>query len=184
MGDSPIFPKQREVRKFGNVPTGIAPEPILLWASVPQRLVRAAGAVPLDPLRDRPLGLREVFKPVLPDALLLQTAEEPLDDLVLFCGLRSDELLGQPIVAAGSADSSTLEDQRVSLRMMGALPLGPFVVVSRYPTHTAPRLAPGKWLCLFLWWVKQRSTVLGDYLTRDTDSKEIRVGHDFHEYPG
>jgi hypothetical protein len=58
-------------------------------------------------------GLREVSEDVLPDALLLEAPEEPLDDPVLLWGVRRDELLAQPIVPTGGAEAPALVDQPV-----------------------------------------------------------------------
>jgi hypothetical protein len=49
----------------------------------------------------------------LPDALLLQAAEEALDDSVLLRRVRRDELLAEPLVAACRPEAPALEDQPV-----------------------------------------------------------------------
>lgn len=68
---------------------------MLPWAAVPERLVRPLGVVPLDPPTDRSPRLREADEVALPDALLLQAAEEALDDPVLLRRVRRDELLAE-----------------------------------------------------------------------------------------
>jgi hypothetical protein len=60
--------------------------------------LRPPGVVPLDPLSDRIFGLHEVLKPMLLDALLLQAAEEMLDDPVMFDRVRANELLPYAVV--------------------------------------------------------------------------------------
>ena len=66
-----------------------------------------------DPLRDRRFGLRKAGKPVLPHALLLEAAEEPLDDPILLRRVGRDELLMQSVVATGCPKPPTLEDKPV-----------------------------------------------------------------------
>jgi hypothetical protein len=50
---------------------------------------------------------------VLPYALLLETAKVAFYDSVLLGGVRSDELLAQPVVVAGGAKPPVLEDHSV-----------------------------------------------------------------------
>jgi hypothetical protein len=75
--------------------------------------MRPTNVIPIDPLSDRSLRLSEVVKAMLPDTLLLQTAEESLDDPVLLRRIGRDELLRQPIVPTSSPESPALEDQPV-----------------------------------------------------------------------
>jgi hypothetical protein len=54
-------------------------------------------AVRLD--TERPHRLFKALKPMLPDALVFHTPEEPLDDYGLLRGVGRDELLRQPVVS-------------------------------------------------------------------------------------
>jgi hypothetical protein len=76
--------------------------------------------VPLDPLTDGRLGLREAIKAMLPDTLLLQTAEESLDNPVLLRCVRRDELLRQPIVPTGSPEWASPD--YAEIRILGVTP--------------------------------------------------------------
>ena len=79
--------------------------------------MRASFVVPLDPLPDLRLGLREAVKTVLRDTFLFQAAEEPFDDPVLRGRLRGDELLSKPVVPTRCPETSVLEegDERVEI---------------------------------------------------------------------
>src|SRR5689334_1658834 len=69
--------------------------------------------VPANPSADDDPCLGEGRKVVLPAALLLQSAEEALDDAVLLRGIWGDEFLGQPVVTAGRPESFALEDEAI-----------------------------------------------------------------------
>src|SRR5262245_11945097 len=58
-------------------------------------------------------GRLEADEAVLPDAFLLQAAEEALDDPVLLGRVRRDELLHEPVVSTRRPKVSTLIDQTV-----------------------------------------------------------------------
>jgi len=75
--------------------------------------VRAPGVVVLDEPGDLPSCVIEAVEAVKPDALLLQGAEEALDDAVLLRRVRRNELLLEPIVAARRPKAAALEDQAV-----------------------------------------------------------------------
>src|SRR5262245_62575692 len=77
-------------------------------APVAERLMRSVGVVPADPFRDLAPSLREVLEDVLPDTLFLETAEEALDDPVLFRRVGRDELLAHAIVPTGRPEAPTL----------------------------------------------------------------------------
>src|SRR5262245_66614348 len=83
-------------------------------APIAQRLVRALLVVPADPRAQLAPRVVEAGEVVLPDAFLLQTAEEALDDAVLLRRVGRDEFLGQPIVAARRPKPATLIDQAVA----------------------------------------------------------------------
>ena len=82
-------------------------------AQVAERLMGTALVVPADPLADRRARLDEALEVVLPDALLLELAEEALDHAVLLGRVGRDELLAQAVVAAGGAEAAGREDQAV-----------------------------------------------------------------------
>lgn len=63
--------------------------------------MRPSGVIPFDPLSDRALCLGEAAEQVLPHALLLKAAKEPLDDPILLGCVRCDELLAQSVVRTG-----------------------------------------------------------------------------------
>lgn len=93
--------------------------------------MRALLVVPLHPRPNDAPRLLECPKYVLLDALLLQTAEEPLDDPILFRCIRRDELLLQPIVPTGVPKPPTLKDQAV--------------IAAQYPRpHGSQRPEPGQ----------------------------------------
>src|SRR5438105_12295680 len=75
--------------------------------------MRPAVIVPVDPVPNDPPRLLERLKLVLPDTLFFETPKEPFDDPVLLRRVRGDELLRQPIVSAGLAESPTLKDQPI-----------------------------------------------------------------------
>src|SRR5208282_2238473 len=68
---------------------------------------------PANPLSKGSSGFGEVAKVVLPDALLLETAKEAFDNSILFGSVRRDELLAEPVVAAGGAKAPALKDQAI-----------------------------------------------------------------------
>ena len=55
--------------------------------------------VPTDPVPDRPPGLREILKQMLPHALLLQAPEEALVHAVLLGSVGGDEFLAETVVS-------------------------------------------------------------------------------------
>ena len=64
--------------------------------------MRPTDVVPLDPLLGGRLRFCEGVKGMLPNTLLLQAAEESLDDAVLLRRVRRDELLRQGSVPLSS----------------------------------------------------------------------------------
>src|SRR6266581_4999483 len=87
--------------------------PEVARAPIAQRLVRALLVVPADPRTQLAPGVFEADEVVLPDAFLLQAAEEALDDSILLGRIRCDELLHKPVVSTRRAKASTLIDQAV-----------------------------------------------------------------------
>ncbi len=69
--------------------------------------------VEADPAGDRRLRMSEGAEDLDPDALLLEAAEEALDQAVLLRRVWRDEFLLQSVVAAGGAEAAALEDQSV-----------------------------------------------------------------------
>lgn len=63
--------------------------------------MRSLAVVATNPGSDDTLGLGQGFKPMLPDALFLQTLDEPFHDPVLLRCVGSDELLDQPVASNG-----------------------------------------------------------------------------------
>src|SRR6516165_5185553 len=75
--------------------------------------MRTPLVVPSDPSSHGATRLHEAREAVLPDAFLLQAAEETLHDPVLFWGVGRDELLADSVILAGSPKTPALEDQSV-----------------------------------------------------------------------
>ena len=71
------------------------------------------GVVPLDPLSNGGASFGEAAEVVLPDALLFETAKEAFDEAVLLGGIGRNELLAQPVIAAGGAKAPALEDESI-----------------------------------------------------------------------
>ena len=65
--------------------------------------------VVFDPAIDGLSGLRKAPEVMLPDALLLQIAEEALDHAVLLRRIGCDELLGEPIVPKSRSEAAALQ---------------------------------------------------------------------------
>lgn len=63
-----------------------------------------------NPPCDFSAGMLRVLEPVLPDALFLETAEEPLDQSVLLQRAGRYELLLQAVVSTLCAEPAALED--------------------------------------------------------------------------
>src|SRR5215831_2277468 len=82
-------------------------------APIAQRLVRARLVVPADPLPQFPPGVVKTDEVMLPDAFLLEAAEEALDDSVLLRRVWGNELLGQSVVVTGRPEPPALIDQPV-----------------------------------------------------------------------
>ena len=76
-----------------------------------ERLMGTMLVAPVDPLADRHACLDVLGEVVLPDALLFQRTEEALDHAVLLGCVGRDELLRQPVVAAGDAEAACHEDE-------------------------------------------------------------------------
>src|SRR5438046_10422874 len=87
--------------------------------------MRAPLVVPADPPPHGAAGLDEAREAVLPDALFLQATEEALDHPVLLRGIRRDELLAEPVVATGGAETPALEDETVVAADDGRCSIGP-----------------------------------------------------------
>src|SRR5262249_10744896 len=87
--------------------------PILGRAEIAECLMRSTVVVPADPSGDLAPRLAEVPELLDPDALLLQTSEEALDHAILLGRVGLDELLTEPVVAAGGAETSALKDESV-----------------------------------------------------------------------
>src|SRR5262249_17884466 len=81
--------------------------------------------VPSDPPPHGAASFHEAREAVLPDALLLQAAEEALHDPVLLRGVGRDELLAEPVVPARGAEPTALEDEPVVRAYDRRRPLGP-----------------------------------------------------------
>src|SRR5660398_290322 len=79
--------------------------------------------VPADPVPDRPPGLRESVKQMLPQALVLQTPEEALGHAVLLGGVGGDELLAETVVSESRPEPATLEYQSVVAPENGSVSL-------------------------------------------------------------
>src|SRR5580698_5472513 len=75
--------------------------------------MRASGVIPFDPLSDGGASFGEAAEVVQPDALLLETTKEALDEAVLLWRVWRNELLTQPVIAAGGAKAPTLEDESI-----------------------------------------------------------------------
>src|SRR5262245_37070894 len=86
--------------------------------------MRPVVVVPSNPRLHRLPRLGEIANDVRPDALLLEAAKEALDQPVLLGRVRRDELLGEPVVAAGGPKAPTLKHQPLSLRITGVVPAG------------------------------------------------------------
>ena len=75
--------------------------------------MRAVGVVPVNPGGDLSPGVREIPEDVLPDALFVEAAEEPLDEPVRLRRVGREELLAQSIVPTGRPESATLVDHAI-----------------------------------------------------------------------
>src|SRR5262249_50486155 len=87
--------------------------PLLARAGKADRLARARDVVPTHPASDCAARLDEAREAVLPDALLLEAPEEPLDHAVLLRRVRRDEFLTEAIVLARCPEAPALEDESV-----------------------------------------------------------------------
>ena len=63
------------------------------------------GVVMPDPLPNDLSGMGQIFKMMLPDALLLDGPDETLDQTILFGRVGCDEFLGQPIGFDGRGEA-------------------------------------------------------------------------------
>src|SRR5262245_28358039 len=86
--------------------------------------MRTPLVVPSDPPPHRAARLHEAREAVLPDAFLLQAAEEALHDPVLLWGVGRDELLAEAVAPAGCPKPPTLEDESVVRSHDGRRALG------------------------------------------------------------
>jgi hypothetical protein len=75
--------------------------------------VRTRDVVPLDPLSNGSASFAETAEVMQPDALLLKTTKEALDEAILLRRIGCNELLAQPVIAARGAKAPTLEDEAV-----------------------------------------------------------------------
>ena len=87
--------------------------PILDWASIAQRLMRALFVVPPQPVSNDPPRLLKSLEGVLPDTFLFETPKELFGDPILFRCVRRDECLLQPIVSTGLPEPTALKDQPI-----------------------------------------------------------------------
>ena len=70
--------------------------------------MRTPGVVPFDPLSNGGASFGEAAKVVQPDAFLLETAKEPLDETIWLRRIGRNELLAQPVIVAGGAKAPAL----------------------------------------------------------------------------
>src|ERR1700722_3457970 len=82
-------------------------------AAITECLVRTPGVVPFDPLGNGSAGVGEAAEVMQPDALLLETPKEALDEAVLLWRVGCNELLTQPVIAASGAKAPALEDESI-----------------------------------------------------------------------
>ena len=75
--------------------------------------MRTPGVVPFDPLGNSSASFGEAAKVMQPDALFLETTKEALDEAILLWRIGRNELLAQPVIAAGGAKAPALEDEAV-----------------------------------------------------------------------
>ena len=75
--------------------------------------MRAPGVVPLNPLSNGGASFGEAAEGMEPDALLLETTKEALDEAILLWCIGCNELLTQPVIAASGAKAPALEDEPV-----------------------------------------------------------------------
>ena len=75
--------------------------------------MRTPDVVPFDPLSNGGASFGEAAEVVQPDTLLLETTEEALDETILVGCIGRNELLAQPVIAAGGAKAPTLKDESV-----------------------------------------------------------------------
>src|SRR5262245_47853736 len=86
--------------------------------------MRTSLVVPSDPPPHGAASFHEAREAVLPDALLLQAADEALTGPGLLRGVGRDELLAEPVVLARSAEPTALEDEPVVRAHDRRRPLG------------------------------------------------------------
>ena len=75
--------------------------------------MRTLGVVPFDPLSNGAASFGEATEVVQPHALFLETSKEALDEAILLGRIGRNELLAQPVIAAGGAKAPALEDEAV-----------------------------------------------------------------------
>src|ERR1700728_1339273 len=75
--------------------------------------MRAPGVVPFDPLSDGIASFGETAEVIQPDAFLFEATEETFEEAIFFGGIGRNELLAQPVIAAGGAKAPTLEDESI-----------------------------------------------------------------------
>jgi len=75
--------------------------------------VRTPGVVPFDPPGNGSARFGETAEVMQPDALLLETPKEALDEAILLWRVRYNELLTQTVIAARGAKAPALEDESV-----------------------------------------------------------------------
>ncbi len=85
----------------------------LARAALPQGLVRTGLVAPLDPRADGRPCLSKVVKLMVPDTLFFETPEKAFNHPGLLLGVRPDEFLVQPVVAARCTEPATLKDQAI-----------------------------------------------------------------------
>src|SRR5258708_36345846 len=70
--------------------------------------MRTPGVVPFDPLGNSSASFGEAAKVMQPDALFLETTKEALDEAILLWRIGRNELLAQPVIAAGGGQTAAL----------------------------------------------------------------------------
>src|ERR1700728_44443 len=75
--------------------------------------MRTPGVVPFDPFSNGAASFGEAAEVVQPNALLFETSKEALDETILLGRIGRNELLAQPVIAAGGAKAPALEDESI-----------------------------------------------------------------------
>jgi hypothetical protein len=75
--------------------------------------VWTSGVLPLDPLSDGGASFSEAGEVLEPDAILLETPKEALDEAILLGRIGCNEFLVQRVIGASGAKAPALEDDAV-----------------------------------------------------------------------